>query len=73
MFELTSRPCYMGQGTYPRATKLRDGSILGVYTAFENEENVIVTTYCSSIDDGLVWERLGEVSSKKQTQSTAGN
>ncbi|KAH8760064.1 Sialidase [Hyaloscypha sp. PMI_1271] len=60
----------MGHGTYPRATKLRNGLLLGVYTAFENGENVIVTTNCpalnnglgcSILDDNLVWERLGEV------------
>jgi hypothetical protein len=70
MFELTAQPSHMGHGTYPRATKLRNGLLLGVHTAFENGENVIVTAYCpalnnglgcSILDDNLVWERFGEV------------
>jgi hypothetical protein len=70
MFELAAQPSHMGHGTYPRATKLRNGLLLGVYTAFENGENVIITANCpalnnglgcSILDDNLVWERLGEV------------
>jgi hypothetical protein len=70
MFELAAQPSHMGHGTYPRATKLRSGLLLGVHTAFENGENVIVTTYCpalsnglgcSILDDNLVCERFGEV------------
>ena len=49
----------MGTGTYPRANKLADGSILGVYTAFSGGDNVITTA--KSTDNGASWQRLGEV------------
>jgi hypothetical protein len=56
----SEQPVHMGHGTYPRATRLQDGSILGTYTAFQNGQNVIVTT--KSTDDGMTWSGLGEVS-----------
>ena len=49
----------IGTGTYPRANKLADGSILGVYTAFSGGDNVITTA--KSTDNGASWQRLGEV------------
>jgi len=51
--------CHMGHGTYPRATRLQDGSLLGTHTAFHNGENVIVIT--RSTDDGVTWSPFGEV------------
>jgi hypothetical protein len=57
----TTELCHMGHGTYPRATRLQDGSILGTHTAFQNGENVIVTT--KSTDEGLSWSPFGEVPS----------
>ena len=55
----------IGAGTYPRASKLNDpsmpaGSIIGVYTAFEDGENVI--TIVTSKDNGASWQHRGEVS-----------
>ena len=55
----------MGAGTYPRANKLSDpsmpaGSIIGVYTAFEDGHNVI--TIVTSQDSGASWQHWGEVS-----------
>ena len=56
---LTGGEAAMGAGTYPRANFLMDGSILGVYTAFENGNNVIRTV--KSIDGGASWQALGSV------------
>ena len=58
-FTCSSEPSHMGRGTYPRATRLQDGSILGTHTEFQDWENVIVTT--RSIDDGMTWVPHGEV------------
>lgn len=49
----------MGAGTYPRATRLSDGSVLGVYTAFDNGYTTLKTI--KSIDGGLSWLALGEI------------
>ncbi|OCL06527.1 glycoside hydrolase family 93 protein [Glonium stellatum] len=49
----------MGAGTYPRATVLTDGSLLGVYTAFSSGNNIITTI--KSIDSGATWTALGTV------------
>jgi hypothetical protein len=49
----------MGDGTYPRATRLQDGSILGVHTSFQGGTNVIVAT--RSTDEGISWSPVGEV------------
>ncbi|KAI9870334.1 MAG: hypothetical protein M1830_004365 [Pleopsidium flavum] len=48
----------MGAGTYPRANLLNDGSIIGAYTAFQGNENII--TLVSSKDSGASWQPLGE-------------
>ncbi|KAF4631021.1 hypothetical protein G7Y89_g7115 [Cudoniella acicularis] len=58
-FACSSDLCHMGHGTYPRATRLNDGSLLGTHTALQNGENVIVTT--RSTDEGLNWRGFGEV------------
>ncbi|KAL8693646.1 MAG: hypothetical protein Q9218_001556 [Villophora microphyllina] len=58
---LTAAPVAIGAGTYPRATRLHDGSILGVYTAFESGSNVIRTS--KSTNNGASWTPLGSVAS----------
>jgi hypothetical protein len=49
----------MGGGTYPRATRLSDNSLLGVTTTFSSGTNII--TIVRSTDDGLTWTPHGEV------------
>lgn len=49
---------FMADGTYLRATRLGDGSILSVHTSFSNGVNIIATQ--SSHDDGVTWQDLGE-------------
>ena len=46
-------PVVFGSGTYPRANKLSNGNILGVYTAFNGGENIIETVL--STDNGQSW------------------
>ena len=48
-----------GGGTYPRATRLADGSLLGTYTAFSNGKNIINTS--KSTDNGATWTPIGTV------------
>lgn len=52
-------PVIFGSGTYPRANTLADGSIIGVYTAFDGGNNIIRTV--RSADGGSTWAALGEV------------
>ena len=56
---LSGAPAIIGPGTYPRANKLSDGSIIGVYTAFSDGNNVISAV--KSIDNGVSWQVVGEV------------
>ncbi|KAI4095400.1 MAG: hypothetical protein LQ344_001698 [Seirophora lacunosa] len=56
---LTGSPVPLGSGTYPRVTRLRDSSILGVYTAFQSGSSVLLTT--TSRNNGASWLPLGEV------------
>ncbi|KAI4125769.1 MAG: hypothetical protein LQ338_004086 [Usnochroma carphineum] len=56
---LTGSPVAFGSGTYPRATRLHDNTILGVYTAFQNGNNVLLTV--TSTDNGSSWGPLGEI------------
>ncbi|KAN0110690.1 glycoside hydrolase family 93 protein [Hyaloscypha variabilis] len=58
-FICSSEPSHMGRGTFPRATRLQDGSILGTHTEFHDGENVIVTT--KSTNNGNTWVPYGEV------------
>jgi hypothetical protein len=51
-----------GGGTYPRATRLSDGSLLGVYTAFTNGNNVLTTV--KSTDNGASWTSLGSITTE---------
>lgn len=52
-------PTSFSGGTYPRATRLRDSSILGVYTAFQSGSSVLLTV--TSSDNGASWSPLGEI------------
>jgi hypothetical protein len=56
---LTSRQDLMGEGTYPRATRLKDGWILGVHTSFQGDLNIIITV--RSVDNGAAWSPVSEV------------
>ena len=56
---LSGSPVVFGAGTYPRANRLSDGSLLGVYTAFSGGNNIITTT--KSTDNGATWTNLGTV------------
>ena len=51
--KLVGAPVVIGAGTYPRANKLSDGSILGAYTAFEGGNNVIRIVL--STDNAQTW------------------
>lgn len=51
--KLLGAPVVIGAGTYPRANKLSDGSILGAYTAFEGGNNIIRIVL--STDNGQTW------------------
>lgn len=57
--ELERQLNIIGEGTYPRATRLHDGSILGVHTTFQGGANVIVAT--RSLDNGVAWSQVGEI------------
>ncbi|KAL8841566.1 MAG: hypothetical protein Q9176_003188 [Flavoplaca citrina] len=56
---LTGSLVPLGAGTYPRATRLRDGSILGVYTAFQSGSNVLLTI--RSTNSGATFTPHGEI------------
>lgn len=56
---MSGAPVVFGSGTYPRANTLADGSIIGVYTAFDGGDNIIRTV--RSTDGGSTWAALGEV------------
>ena len=58
---ISGSPVVFGAGTYPRANRLSDGSLLGVYTTFSGGNNVITTT--RSTDNGASWHTLGTVTS----------
>jgi Neuraminidase (sialidase) len=49
----------MGAGTYPRANFLHDGSIIGAYTAFANDNKIITAVH--STDGGNSWNEIGIV------------
>ena len=46
-------------GTYPRAVRLADNSLLGVYTASGGGNHTLTTV--KSTDNGASWSPLGEV------------
>jgi hypothetical protein len=49
----------IGPGTYPRATKLSDGTLFGAYTDTAGDNTTIISTH--SRDNGASWEPLGQV------------
>ncbi|KAL8802901.1 MAG: hypothetical protein Q9182_003517 [Xanthomendoza sp. 2 TL-2023] len=56
---LIGSPARLGAGTYPRATRLRDNSILAVYTSFQSGSNVLLTV--RSTNNGASWSPAGEI------------
>lgn len=58
---MAGAPAVFGAGTYPRANKLSDGTILGVYTSFEGGNTVIKTVLSGAAGDS--WAAQGEVTS----------
>ena len=61
---LAGSPVFFGQGTYPRANSLSDsslpaGSIIGVYTAFDDGDNILRAVM--STDNGSSWQAIGEI------------
>lgn len=52
-------PMYHTKGTYPRCTRLNDGSLMGAHTAFE--DGISILTITRSTNNGASWERIGEV------------
>jgi hypothetical protein len=48
-----------GAGTYPRATRLADSSLLGAYTAVQDGYHVLKVVI--SHDNGASWQAQGEV------------
>ncbi|KAL9107678.1 MAG: hypothetical protein Q9227_007485 [Pyrenula ochraceoflavens] len=57
---LSGGPSIMGSGTYPRANKLNDGSLIGTFTSFESGQTVI--TIVRSTNSGGSWTKIGEAS-----------
>ena len=57
--KLGGTPASMGEGSYPRATYLFDGSLLGIYTAFKG--NITVLTVVNSNDDSKTWNKIGTI------------
>lgn len=49
----------MGTGTYPRATFLQDGSLLGCYTASSGGNSILTTA--KSTDNGASWSDIGVI------------
>lgn len=55
----TASASVMGNGTYPRANYLSDGSIIGTFTSFVENNNTI--TVVRSTDNGNSWTEIGTV------------
>lgn len=71
-------PCYITlanssprAGTYPRANKCSDGSLVGAYTAFSDGNNVI--TIVKSTDSGNTWTFQGTVATASSTAHDLDN
>ena len=58
---LSGGAAVMGDGTYPRANRLHDGSIIGTFTAFSGGNNII--TLVRSTNNGASWAYIGEAAS----------
>ena len=59
--KISGAPSKMGDGAYPRATYLSDGSLLGIYTAFKDGNNTL--TIVKSTDNSATWTEVGAVTS----------
>jgi hypothetical protein len=60
-----------GTGTYPRANKVSDGSLLGVYTAFAGGNNVLTTV--KSTDGGASWRQIGTITTEASSAHDTDN
>ncbi|KAK3673783.1 hypothetical protein LTR78_006337 [Recurvomyces mirabilis] len=60
-----------GNGAYPRATILQDGSVLGVYTGSDGTNNIL--TLVSSTDSGSSWHEIGTAASRPTISSDLDN
>ena len=58
---LNGAPVFFGGGTYPRATRLANGALLGTFTSYSSGQNIINT--CLSTNGGASWTQLGVVTS----------
>ncbi len=56
--KLVGSPVVFGDGTYPRANHLSDGSLIGAYTAFSRGNNIIKTV--RSTDGGKSYVHTSE-------------
>ena len=64
-------PSQMGGGTYPRATLLNDGSLLGAYTGFGGGNNVL--TVVKSTNRGTTWSEIGTVATEPSDANDLDN
>ena len=60
--KLGGAPSKMGDGAYPRATYLLDGSLLGVYTASNGSHSILTVT--QSTDNSLTWNPVGTIAAQ---------
>ncbi|KAL1617230.1 hypothetical protein SLS56_011093 [Neofusicoccum ribis] len=51
----------VGSSTYPRANFLSDGSLIGAYTAREDDGAEMIITIAHSTDAGVTWTEIGTV------------
>lgn len=61
-------------GTYPRATRLADGTLLGVYEHYVAASDQLVLSAIASDDDALQWAPLADLAAEPATPGrTLGN
>ncbi|KAL9621143.1 MAG: hypothetical protein Q9160_004394 [Pyrenula sp. 1 TL-2023] len=58
---LSGPPSFVGSGTYPRANRLRDGSLIATYTSFSSGQSTI--TIARSTNNGGSWSPIGSAAS----------
>ncbi|KAI6250069.1 hypothetical protein HI914_01465 [Erysiphe necator] len=58
-------------GVYPRATNLKNGQILGIYTDFQDEQQVM--TLVTSDNNGMSWRFRGTAARKPVSSGTLDN
>jgi len=58
-------------GTYPRANRLADGSLIGVISTFANGSTIMRTL--TSTDNGASWQELGVVTSAPSNANDVDN